>query len=59
MNSCPYHSVFAVVLVLFKHMQHGVMKGWEEHGGQELVIEEHAAVQLLQDVHCQHTGSRL
>lgn len=59
MYSFPYHPVSVVTPFLFQHVQHGVMKGGKKHGGLDLLIEEHAAVHFLQDVHCRHTGTSL
>lgn len=43
-----------VLPVFFQSMQHSVMDGQEEHRRLNLIIEEHAAVEFLQDAVCRH-----
>lgn len=57
-KAAPYHPFTSVPLIVFKHVQHGIVQGREEHGGLNLLVEEHAGVHFLQYVRCntRHTA---
>lgn len=56
-HNVPYHcACLYFPIISFEHMQHCVVDGWKDHGGQNLHVKEHAVVHFFQDVLCQHKG---